>query len=195
MLSGHGGIGRRVRLRGVWLHRPSSSLGDRTTKKISTNFVRVFSFSADTELELPLQIEQFAGNNACIVGTGTVRCTRLTFGNNRCWASLGRPQAKRDASAQHLRKSSTVDIASKCNTKCCVRTHAGAIAPFAKRRPHQQREKRTKRFVFFLCVRVIETCVQLVARRIYAQLGLRPTDCEQRIRQARIIFICRAMQT
>ena len=90
--------------------------------------------------------------------------------------SLGRPQAKRDASAQHLRKSSTVDIASKCNTKCCVRTHAGAIAQFAKRRPHQQREKRTKRFVFFLCVRVIETCVQLVARRIYAQLGLRPTD-------------------
>ncbi len=37
MLSGHGGIGRRVRLRGVWLHRPSSSLGDRTTKKISTD--------------------------------------------------------------------------------------------------------------------------------------------------------------
>ena len=66
--------------------------------------------------------------------------------------SLGRPQAKRYTSAQHLRKSSTVDIASKCNTKCCVRTHAGAIAPFAKRRPHQQREKRTKRFVFlFVC--------------------------------------------
>ena len=42
MLSGHGGIGRRVRLRGVWLHRPSSSLGDRTIK-IYTNFrVRVF---------------------------------------------------------------------------------------------------------------------------------------------------------
>ncbi len=33
MLSGHGGIGRRVRLRGVWLHRPSSSLGDRTNKE------------------------------------------------------------------------------------------------------------------------------------------------------------------
>ena len=56
-------------------------------KKISTNFVRVFSFFADTELELPLQIEQFAGNNACIVGTDTVRCTRLTFGNNRCKAN------------------------------------------------------------------------------------------------------------
>ena len=37
MLSGHGGIGRRVRLRGVWLHRPSSSLGDRTTKKHESN--------------------------------------------------------------------------------------------------------------------------------------------------------------
>ena len=33
-------------------------------KKISTNFVRVFSFFADTELELPLQIVQFAGNKA-----------------------------------------------------------------------------------------------------------------------------------
>ena len=32
MLSGHGGIGRRVCLRGVWLHRPSSSLGDRTKR-------------------------------------------------------------------------------------------------------------------------------------------------------------------
>ena len=48
MLSGHGGIGRRVRLRGVWLHRPSSSLGDRTTKKKARTF-RAFSFSADTE--------------------------------------------------------------------------------------------------------------------------------------------------
>lgn len=39
MLSGHGGIGRRVRLRGVWLHRPSSSLGDRTTKRKHELFV------------------------------------------------------------------------------------------------------------------------------------------------------------
>ena len=45
MLSGHGGIGRRVRLRGVWLHRPSSSLGDRTTKKTRVKRL-VFFFCA-----------------------------------------------------------------------------------------------------------------------------------------------------
>ena len=44
MLSGHGGIGRRVRLRGVWLHRPSSSLGDRTTKKKARTLFVFFLF-------------------------------------------------------------------------------------------------------------------------------------------------------
>ena len=76
-------------------------------KKISTNFVRVFSFFADTELELPLQIVQFAGNNARIVGTGTVRCTRLTFGNNRCWVDL---ECKSLANARLLFDSETIKL-------------------------------------------------------------------------------------
>ena len=44
MLSGHGGIGRRVRLRGVWLHRPSSSLGDRTKKTMETDTFSIVFF-------------------------------------------------------------------------------------------------------------------------------------------------------
>ena len=31
----HGGTGRRVRLRGVWLYHPGSSPGDRTTYNVS----------------------------------------------------------------------------------------------------------------------------------------------------------------
>ena len=80
MLSGHGGIGRRVRLRGVWLHRPSSSLGDRTTTMSSPQGL-LFLF-VSTRLEL---------------------------------VQLGRPQAKRDASAEHLRTSSVADIANNQN--------------------------------------------------------------------------------
>ncbi len=75
MLSGHGGIGRRVRLRGVWLHRPSSSLGDRTTK-ISTDLSVLFILPCGhRHLNL---CAIFAHNNALHCSDGTVRVALAT---------------------------------------------------------------------------------------------------------------------
>ena len=115
MLSGHGGIGRRVRLRGVWLHRPSSSLGDRTTKKKARTF-RAFSFSADTEA----CVRYFARRIFAQLGLRPTDASlwRIIFARSAITlallaTSLGRSQAKRDASAQHLQKSCAADIANK----------------------------------------------------------------------------------
>ncbi len=156
MLSGHGGIGRRVRLRGVWLHRPSSSLGDRTNKEKKRTKRFVFFLCVrviETCVQLVARrIYAQLGLRPTNAPLWRVNSPRFAITLVSLATSLGRPQAKRDASAQHLRKSSAVDIASKCNTKCCVRTHAGAIAPFAKRRPHQQKDKH-ELFVLFLFLR------------------------------------------
>ena len=65
-MCGHGGIGRRVRLRGVWDDRVSSSLTGRTKKKNQVN--RLGFFYASVRLVLGFAQRAYGTNSHCVSG-------------------------------------------------------------------------------------------------------------------------------
>lgn len=128
MLSGHGGIGRRVRLRGVWLHRPSSSLGDRTKRDPVEHHSSIGFFFCPFYKHFAMQSPTLElVRNTCVQ-----QCAAL-FGRHRPSGARSSRYKSRDYSFKH-------------NTKCCVRLHAGADALFAQHRPHHQKPE----YLYFL---------------------------------------------
>lgn len=74
-ISGHGGTGRRVRLRGVWLYHSGSSPDDRTKcrgRKVFWRFYHFYFTSPANSLFTLLRLRTFAASGSAYINLGSL---------------------------------------------------------------------------------------------------------------------------